>query len=217
MFRSYRPSFFPWFLEAGEARFLTVALEQLADVAPRFKEEPSFPEPSDGGGYLLRAPRREDESLIWEDAAVDVPPLDAPPIEVEMEASKMEALGRLPMRQAHLELDFFMIPASIQDRGDRPYFPHMLVMVDAESGMVVGTELLTPFPSQEAMWGSVPENLTDQLLRMELRPQEISVDSDLLFALLEPLAEGAGFGLDLAPSLPVLGAVRENLLETFGG
>src|SRR5215210_2547123 len=122
MFRSYRPSFSPWFLEAGEIRFLSVALEQLADVAPRFRDEPSLLEPSDGDSYLLRAPRREGEMLIWEDATTGVPPLDAPPIEVEMEASKMEALGRLPMRKASLEVDFFMFPASVEDRGERPYF-----------------------------------------------------------------------------------------------
>jgi hypothetical protein len=217
MFRSYRPSFFPWFLEAGEIRFLSVALEQLADVAPRSREEPSLLEPSDGDRYLLRVPRREGETLIWEDTTTGVPPLDAPPIEVEMEATKMEALGLLPMRKAHLELDFFMLLAPMMDQGDRPYFPYMLMVVDAESGMILGSELLQPFPSLEAMWGSVPEALTDRLSGVELLPEKISVDSDLLFALLEPLAEEAGFELELAPSLPSLEAVRENLLDTFGG
>ena len=217
MFRSYRPSFFPWFLETGEARFLTAALEQLADVAPPFREDPSLLEPSEGESYLLRAPRREGETLLWEDATTAVPPLDAPPIEVEVEVSKMEALGRLPMRKAHLEVDFFLFPTPVRDEGDRPYFPHMLMAVDAESGMILGSELLTPFPSLEAMWGSVLETLADRLSGMELLPQKISVDSDLLFALLEPLAEETGFELGLAPSLPSLEAVREDLLETFGG
>ena len=45
----------------------------------------------------------------------------------------------------------------------------------------------------------------------------ISVDSDLLFELLEPLAEETGFELELAPSLPSLETVREDLLETFDG
>ena len=174
-------------------------------------------EPSDGDRYLLRVPRREGETLIWEDTTTGVPPLDAPPIEVEMEAMKMEALGLLPMRKAHLDLDFFMLPAPVMDQGDRPYFPYMLMVVDAESGMFLGSELLQPFPSLEAMWGSVPETLTDRLSGVELLPEKISVVSDLLFALLEPLAEEAGFELELAPSLPGLEAVREGLLETFGG
>ena len=72
-----------------------------------------------------------------------------------------------------------------------------------------------PFP--RTMWGVVPETLADGLSGMELLPEKISVDSDLLFALLEPLAEETGFELELAPSLPSLEAVREDLLETFGG
>src|SRR5215218_2201925 len=59
MFRSYCPSLLPWFLEAGEVRFLSCALEQLADVAPRFREDSSLLEPSGGDSYLLRVPRQE--------------------------------------------------------------------------------------------------------------------------------------------------------------
>jgi len=215
-FRSYRPSFFPWFLEAEEVRFLSCALEQLADVAPRFREDSSLLEPSGGEDYLLRAPRREGETLLWEDASMDVPPLDAPPIEVEMEVSKLEALGRLPRTEARLEVDFFMLPTPVRDEGDRPYFPHMLLVVEAASGMILGHDLLSPHPSPEAMWGQVPENLADQLSEVELAPEKISVDSELLFGLLEPLAEEAGIEIELTTSLPGLELVREDLLQTFG-
>ena len=115
-----------------------------------------------------------------------------------------------------MEVDCFMFPAPVQDEGDRPYFPHMLLVVDAGSGMVLGSDLLTPHPSLEAMWGRVPENLADQLFAMELAPARISVDSELLFDLLQPLASEAGFGLELSPSLPGLESARETLLHTFG-
>jgi uncharacterized protein YihD (DUF1040 family) len=51
---------------------------------------------------------------------------------------------------------------------------------------------------------------------MELAPARISVDSELLFDLLQPLASEAGFDLELSPSLPGLELARENLLHTFG-
>ncbi|MGH3149043.1 MAG: DUF7309 domain-containing protein, partial [Rubrobacter sp.] len=216
MFRSYRPSFLPWFLEVEEVRFLSCALEQLADVAPRFREDSSLLEPSGGEGYLLRAPRREGGTLLWEDASMGVPPLDAPPIEVEVEVSKIEALGRLPRTAARLEVDFFMFPAPVRDQGDRPYFPHMLLVVESGSGMILVHDLLSPHPSPEAMWGRVPENLADQLSGAELAPEKISVDSELLFGLLEPLAGEVGFELELSPSLPGLEPAREEVLRTFG-
>jgi hypothetical protein len=216
MFRSYRPSFFPWFLEAGEVRFLSCALEQLADVAPRFREDSALLEPSGGESYLLRAPRQEGGRRLWEDASTGVPPLDAPPIVVEMEVSKIETLGRLPRGEMRLEVDFFMIPAPVQDEGDRPYFPHMLLVVEAGSGMILGSELLAPHPSPEAMWARVPETFADQLFALELAPEKISVDSELLFELLEPLAGEAGFNLELSPYLPGVEPAREDLLRTFG-
>src|ERR671912_2328393 len=202
MFRSYRPSLFPWFLEAGEVRFLSCALEQLEDVAPRFREDSSLLEPSGGESYLLRAPRQEGRRRRWEDASMGVPPLDAPPIVVEVDASKIGNLGRLPRGEMRLEVDFFMFPAPVQDEGDRPYFPHMLLVVDAGSGLVLGSNVLAPHPSPEAMWGRVPENLADQLFGLELAPEKISVDSELLFDLLGPLAGEAGFEFELSPSLP---------------
>jgi hypothetical protein len=216
MFRSYRPSFFPWFLEAGEVRFLSLALEQLADVAPRFREDSALLEPSGGDSYLLRVPRQEGGRRFWEDASTGVPALDAPPIVVEMEVSKIETLGRLPRGEVRLEVDFFMFPEPVQDEGDRPYFPHMLLVVEAGSGMVLGSDLLAPHPSPEAMWGRVPENLADQLFALDLAPEKLSVDSELLFDLLEPLASEAGFDLELSPSLPGLEQASETLFRTFG-
>ena len=133
-----------------------------------------------------------------------------------MEVPKIEALGRLPRGEVRLEVDCFMFPAPVQDEGDRPYFPHMLLVVDAGSGMVLGSDLLAPHPSPEAMWGRVPENLADQLFAVELAPEKISVDSELLFELLEPLASEAGFDLELSPSLPGLEPAREDLLRTLG-
>jgi hypothetical protein len=133
-----------------------------------------------------------------------------------MEASKIEALGRLPRGEVRLEVDFFMFPTPVQDEGDRPYFPHMLLVVEAGSGMVLGTDLLAPHPSPEAMWGRVPETLADQLFALELAPEKISVDSELLFELLEPLANEAAFGLELSLALPGLEPARENLLRTLG-
>jgi hypothetical protein len=114
-----------------------------------------------------------------------------------------------------LEVDFYMLPAPVQEQGDRPYFPHMLLVVDAGSGMILYSELLTPHPSPEAMWGRLPETFADQLFALELAPEKISVDSDLLFELLKPLASEAGFDLELSTSLPGLEPARETLLRTL--
>ncbi len=158
MFRSYRPSFAPWFIEAEEARFLAYALDQLLDVAPRFRDDLSLLESSEEDeSYLVRVPRREDGTLVWEDRLMDVPPPEPSSIPIEMDLQALEDLEQLPSSRNKLEMDFFMFPAPVGEKNARPYFPYMLLTVDTQSGMILGNELLKPDPSMEAMWGSIPE------------------------------------------------------------
>jgi hypothetical protein len=93
----------------------------------------------------------------------------------------------------------------------------MLLTVDAGSGAVLGTELLEPAPSLEAMWSLVPLAVADQLSGLGLRPKQVTVGSDLLFGLLQPVAESSRFELELSPFLPTLHETREALFEAFGG
>jgi hypothetical protein len=216
MFRSYRPGFFPWVLEAEEARSLAEALDQLLEVAPRFKEDHSLLVPDDES-YLVRVAHQEGGTRVWEDAVMEVPPPEPVSIEIEMDPEVLESLASLPQSGHELEVDLFMFPTPIQgERGARPVFPYMLLVVEAESGMVLGTELLEPTPSLEAMWSSVPLAVARQLAGLELMPNEVTVDSGLLFGLLQPLAELARFELKGSPFLPALHEAKEALFEAFG-
>lgn len=215
MFRDYRPGLFPWFLEAKQARFLTHALNQLTDVAPRFGEDASLLELPGDESYLVRAPRREGGALFWEDRPMDVPPPEPLSIPIEMDARVLEDLERLPSSGLRLEVDFFKFPAPIQEeKRARPYFPYMLLMVDSGSGMVVGTEILEPGPSPEATWGQVPATVADQLAGAGIKPEGVAVASDLLFGLLRPLSGALRFELEQTPFLPNLHPAKEALLQT---
>lgn len=91
----------------------------------------------------------------------------------------------------------------------------MLLTVDVQSGLVIGTELLEPAPSLEAMWGSVPMKVAEQLAAGGIVPEEVIVDSGLLFQLLQLIAEIAGFEVTQSPVLPNLHPAKESLLERF--
>jgi hypothetical protein len=225
MFRSYRPGFVPWFVEAEEARLLVQALEQLLEVAPRFREDPSLLTPggAEGESYLVRVASGEHResaapagTSVWEDRVMEVPPPEPLPIEIEIDPEALESLERRPQGGYELEIDLFMSPTPIQENKEaRPVLPYMLLFVEAESGMILGTELLDPTPSLEAMWGSVPLMVARQLARLEAIPREITVDSELLFALLQPLAESSPLELKRSHSLPALQAAKEALFEAF--
>jgi hypothetical protein len=215
MFRSYRPGFFPWYLEAAEARFLTHALEQAVEVARRCEEDPAMLDTGDEESYLVRVPRGKEGALVWEDRVVTVPPVEPEPIPIAMDVEVLEEVKRLPRSRYTLEMDFFMVPVRIGERGARPYFPHMLLVVEADSGMVLGSELLTPESGLEAMWGLVPVTLVYQFARLGIVPRLLRVRSPLLAQLLQPLVEELGIKVKSTPILRSLEQAKEFLLQRF--
>jgi hypothetical protein len=94
-----------------------------------------------------------------------------------------------------LEIDLYMLDAPVQENPkERPFFPFMLMLADHESGMIVGVDMLTPLPSLEEMWSEVPGIVVDKLVE-GLAPREIHVKDDMLYVLLQPVAQEVGFNL----------------------
>lgn len=215
MFRSYRPGYLPWYLEAPEARTLTYALEQAAEVALRFKEDPALLDPSDEESYLVRVPREVRGTLMWEDEVVRVPPVEPEPIPIVMDVEVLEWVKRLPRGEHTLEMDFFVFPVRIQEKGTRPYLPHVLLVVESHSGMILGHELLAPEPGLEEMWGLVPMEVVHLFARMGILPREIKVPSFRLLALLQLLEEELDVEVKVAPRLQSLDRAKEALLHRF--
>ncbi len=214
MFRSYRPGFAPWFVESEEARLLTHALNQLTDVAPRFAEDPSLLEPPGEERYLVRVSHEEGGALLWEDRQMEVPPPELSPIEIEVDFRAFDDLGGLT-RRGELEMDLFMLPTPIMKGKDRPFFPCMLLAVDTGSGMVIGHDLLTADPSLEAMWASIPQTVIEQFAATAILPERVTVGSEPLYGLLQPLAESLDFELEYSDTLLILDQVREFMLQSI--
>lgn len=214
MFRAYRPGYAPWFVESEEARVLTRALDQLTDVAPRFRENPSLLEPPGAESYLVRVPRERGGALVWEDRQLEVPPPELSPIEVEVDLQLLDDLESLP-REGELEMDFFMLPTPIMEGKDRPFFPYMLLTVDASNGMVLGHDLLTADPSLESMWAVIPQTVVEQFAVTEVVPERVTVGSEPLYGLLQPLAESLGFELVYSDTLLLLDQVRDFMLQSI--
>jgi hypothetical protein len=215
MFRSYRRGYLPWYLEAPEARTLTYALEQAVEVALRFKEDPGMLDPSDEESYLVRVPREVRGNMVWEDEVMKVPPLEPEPIPIVMDVQALEWVKQLPRGEHTLEVDLFVFPARIQEKGARPYFPHILLMVESDRGLILGNELLAPEPGLVEMWGLVPMKVVHQLARIGTLPREIKVRSFQLLALLKLLEEELDVEVKAAPRLRSLDQAKEALLHRF--
>jgi hypothetical protein len=205
MFRSYAPGMFPWFLNSAEARFLTLALEQLLEVAPRLRDDDSILFGEDDDDFLVRTSRQENGRLVWEDKITRVPePPEKTITPAALDPQLLESLKQLPKTNRVIELELAMLPMPVREKKGRPFFPYALMIVEAQSGMILATDLMEPTPSLEAMRAELPLKLAAHLANWGGIPRMAAVRAETTASLLAPLAAELGIHIKQAPRLPGL-------------
>lgn len=143
MFRSQWPGYLPWYCTPDEARFLLAALNQVLEVAPRFRDAPDGPKPPRRGEILSRVLRGD----VWEDRWMPLPKPVAPappmlPAMDELTLRRLDEKAGIP-RQGVWEIDYVILGEGFQEqRGDRPCFGAMAWIVDAHSGLILRVETM---------------------------------------------------------------------------
>lgn len=214
MFRSFRPGFMPWFTDDKENRFLVHILEQALYVSERVKENPEFIKHVSEAGFFARIPENVNGELAWKDGTIAVPP---PPssfdITLMYERDTIEKLKNIPMVDAESEIDLFILPSYVGPKGKRPMATYMLLMVDQSSGFITGQNLLQAEGGLEKMWGSVPREVCNMLVMHDNRPVQLNVQSDLLFQLLQSIADILDFEVVQVARLTALEEAKASLME----
>jgi hypothetical protein len=212
LFRTYSPGLFPWFLSSSEARFLTLALEQLLDVAPRFRDDDSILYGEADDDFLVRTPVRQNGKITWEDKIVRVP---QPPLKTitpaTLSETQLKALERLPRSNRVFELDLKMMPMPVREKKERPYFPYLLLIVDSESSFVLGVHLLEPTPSLGEMRARLPLEVAPRLATLGGLPGAIAVRNEMIADLLSHLAAELEIRIEMSPKLPALDEAIESM------
>ncbi len=215
-FQSFRPGFMPWRLEPEEIGFLTLALQQLEQVAPRLKEDRSFLSGEAPGTLLIRSCRVGKRNTgEWKDRYERVPPPEFPPVQLAWDPGDVKKLKRMPPREDILEVDFFQFPGAIGQKGERPQAGYILLSLHAQSNLVFGAQTTCATESIEHMWGQIPGLLLSRLVEPGLRPREIHVQSQLLQNVLQPAFKELGTKIVLKPVLKKLRAAKRELLVHF--
>ncbi len=213
MFRSFRPGFVPWYLTAAEARFLICMLEQTIDVLLRAEEDPMLLEPEDENALLLRKRYKKGNSYRWRDTIWVDPDIELEPITATVDLSLLNSLKGIPEQRSPLEIDLFMSPGAIAEKGGRPYFPYILMLVETEQAMIVGTKLIPPLPDLKTMWTEVPTHILEELYNARYLPEQIIVSSDMLYGYLEQISDYLNVPIEFEEVLPACDEARESLIN----
>ena len=207
LFRSIATGYMPWRLNSDEAEFLTIALRNVIDIASR----------TAGGEEVLYA--ESDPSLIltrvfrdgaWQDRwEAFMPPRPAEPVPDYPDSERLQQLAQSrPRGPLVWELSIFYLQTPVQEeRGERPYFPTMILVVDRGSSLILGTEALGAIPSTTQRQGA----LVRLLEKVSILPSEIVVDSASTADLIESVTRPLGVKLSVGET-PVLDDVKHSLM-----
>ncbi|HBA55507.1 MAG: hypothetical protein GXY80_08520 [Syntrophorhabdus aromaticivorans] len=216
VFRGYRPGYHPWFLTKDEVVFFSKVLAQAIDVATRFKKNRNLLSPPNDGVYLVRVPCKEEGSLTWKDTWCK----PAAPVEDGFDPEPINEIHVRRIKKARyrqhgvLELDFFFTPAPVQEKkGQRPYYPYALALVDHDSGLVLDMAL-----APQGEWqNTLQTKLLEYIDTGKAVPLRILARKKEIVAFLQPILSMLDVKVSLVKSLENIDGFRKALRQQFGG
>lgn len=211
LFRSYRPGFYPWFLEQGEIEKLAVALEQTAGVAMRLEDEPGMLEMKRDWDFLVRVSREDGNNRIWEDTVRGLPESVPFTLTFKVDQEEIAVQKGMPRNIKSAEVGFFLAPARIGKPGERPTFTYMLLAVEPESSFILGTDILLATEGLHRMWEEVPAKLVSIFNKAQFAPREIRVSSPRLYQFISSICEELGIEPSFCEHLPAIEDVKESI------
>ncbi|HRJ41988.1 MAG: hypothetical protein KJZ86_13175 [Caldilineaceae bacterium] len=211
LFRSYRAGYAPWLLEADEVRILSLALEHLLDVAPRFAEgEIDFPEKEDH--LFLRA---LDSDGNWQDRTTRVPPAAPESIDIVIPKESADAMRRLRRSHTILEADLFLMPGMFGERDSRPQMAYIFMVVDKTSGVILSGDPLYVETTFADLLAEVPKRMVQTCLKMQAMPAEIHAGSERVEWLLSSLSSMMDCKIKRVRRLRALDNARDAMFQFF--
>jgi hypothetical protein len=203
-------------MDIEECRVMQLTLSQGLAVWPQFQKDPERLKSLPADHYLVRVQATTSDGTEWREEIRQMLPADEV-LTVVSEIPSREQLTPLPKQPTTFELDVWFKPDQpVREKGERPFFPFMLLMVDAPNDFILGVEFIAPLPSLEIMWGTIAEKVCQCLIRAKVVPSELVVRRKLLMGLLDPLARQTGIQLSLAKRLPAIEKVVRTM-PRFGG
>jgi hypothetical protein len=196
---------------------LYLVLKQTLLVLERAVEDKRYliREEDPEGTLLVRVPTGKGPKFRWKDHyLLPDPGWGEVSYAVHITAGTRSALSHLPKASQVLQLDLFMLPTPVVEKGSRGYFPFVLMLVEKGSGLIRSTSILAPQPDLRSMYESLAQHVLDELVQLGHRPSKIEIRTDLLFDMLLEILEEAGCSVERVDRMPEM---DEAILSMISG
>jgi Domain of unknown function (DUF6930) len=212
------PGHVPVYPEQESLVELYLVMQQVLAVAERAEEDPWYLERENDPPttLMVRVPSGKGPKFRWKDQYLAVHPgWGRQSYSIQVSGDSRDVLSGLPEAGQELQLDLFMLPNPVREKGSRAYFPFVLLLVDKLSGMLVSSSMLPPKPDLHSMQESIPQKVLEELIRLGHRPSKIWIRSDLLDGLLHEILEKSGCRVQWVNQMPEVDEVIRNLISNL--
>jgi hypothetical protein len=213
-FRSHVPGYYPWHLNGFETRFLAIAIEQARESALMVRNDDTLVKTVKKGLYPVRIPQTEGNRRVWETQQLKpaTPTKQArkeePPF--PMADGDLRQLKKKKVQRGMLwEADLSFSPMPVRVGKGRPFFPHLMLIVDRYSGLVLKCETL---PHLESRTG-FRKTVWDLLQRGDSLPEQVLFSKRELQELVDPVLRPLNITSRLVKRLDAIEDARKSLFE----
>jgi len=209
VFRSYKPGYFPWFLNRDEVSYMTLALRQAMTVFSRMKHNRELLNGPRKNLYLVRTLDPKGGKADWEDEWQTPAPiekngeiLDEPVNEIKIQKLKKTAKPAT----AVWEIDFFHTPTPVM-QGERPVFPYAIMIMDHDTRFIFDMHLA----ASPAYQGEFLGTFLDCLEQTSIIPLEILVRKNEAALLIGPYTNRLNIKVSLVKKLHGIDHARREM------
>lgn len=197
-FQDFTPGYLPWEPDESGLGWFKTLLGQALDVLRRTRDDfLLIPAAEPLGPHLVRV---QGEDGAWEDMILPVAPRTSLGLAPAMLDTKQIAELKTKQRvRQHLELGSVPYPEPTQEHlGDRPYFVHMLLVVEPDSTAVFGQALsrFTELPTESV------QVLAQVFREQEILPSKVCVSDLRVARLVKPFLDALEIPLETPNELP---------------
>ncbi len=207
VFRTQRPARMPWTASPVEASVLAILMERTIEVLHRLKRGESLLRPYFSEDFVLIDPEGRD----GECRVADLPQAR----HILKAALPHDALDDIPRSPLRVEMEVALMVAPINDvpEGEPPYMPLILLVVDADSGMILGFDTLNTREGLDAAFVTLPIVINQILKQANLVPARITARHAILLSVLEAYGQTYGIEIEDTDDLPQADAAVEHLMK----
>jgi len=207
-FRSFKPGFYPWFLDGEEIRLFTLVIEQVIHVSRIAKNDSNVIKKLEGWELVREYDEKSDEwtnAQYVEQESLKAVNDDVPLLVNELELQELRKSLKKSTITFEFDCDYILSP--IQDHpNERPYYPSLLLSVERINGLIVFNDMLKITNKNEEL----QKFFLEFIRRIGSIPELIWVKEEIAHCI-KPVTKKLNINVNVVQSLPFLEEARKEM------